>query len=152
MGARIVTEQRNTARGKRPPKRAEDEWEIALQLWWIMNGVRVLRTLSPKRRVAPALPRATAVSIRFKRCAQYHSRCLFMAAHLFVPGQGDQPGLRPPTASVTWSAAARTRVPTASAWLSDRRKVGPETEIPATGSPWALKIGAATQRIPSARS
>ena len=72
--------------------------------------------------------------------------------HVCRPGHRDHPALRPPTASVTWSAAARTCAPTAFASLSDRRKAGPETEMPATGSPWALKIGAATQRIPSARS
>ena len=54
--------------------------------------------------------------------------------------------------NTTRSAALRTVAPRRLA--SDRfiRNAGPETDRPATGSPWLLKMGAATQRIPSARS
>ena len=61
-------------------------------------------------------------------------------------------GTSPPVAWVTLSAAARTARPILAA--SDRfmRKAGPDTDTPATGSPYALKMGEAMQRIPSARS
>lgn len=58
-------------------------------------------------------------------------------------------GACPPMRRVTVSAAPRTSAPNFGSVPSGNRMAGPETEIPAIASPNALKIGAATQRIPA---
>lgn len=60
--------------------------------------------------------------------------------------------VQPPSLRDASAAASTTRRPISRTLVSDMRLVGPETEIPATTSPYPLRTGAATHRMPSVRS